>query len=172
MAILEIKTFPDPVLRQECREVEIFDEELNTLARDMAETMYQAPGVGLAAPQVGVPIRLLVCDPSLKDEPDQLISLVNPEIVEEEGEACIEGRLPFRARMSRSPVDRAARVKVKAQDLEGRPVTIDADEFLAIILQHEIDHLDGNLIVDHMSSLKRSLYRRKQKKAKAEEEAE
>ena len=171
MAILEIKTFPDPVLRQECREVEVFDEELNTLARDMAETMYQAPGVGLAAPQVGVPIRLLVCDPSLKDEPDQLISLVNPEIVEEEGEACIEEGC-LSCPDVQIPVDRAARVKVKAQDLEGRPVTIDADEFLAIILQHEIDHLDGNLIVDHMSSLKRSLYRRKQKKAKAEEEAE
>ncbi len=171
MALLDIKTFPDPVLREECREVEVIDEELKSLARDMAETMYQAPGVGLAAPQVGVPVKLIVCDPSLKDEPPQLITLVNPEIVEEEGEASIEEGC-LSCPDIQIPVERAARVKVEALDLNGQPVTIEADEFLAIILQHEIDHLEGNLIVDYLSSLKRSLYRRKQKKAKAEEEAE
>ena len=171
MALLEVRTFPDPVLREECRKVEVIDEELKALARDMAETMYEAPGVGLAAPQVGVSLRLIVCDPSLQDEPPQLVTLINPEIVEEEGEASIEEGC-LSCPDVQVPVDRAAWVKVEAQDLDGNPVTIEADEFLAIILQHEIDHLGGNLIVDHMSSLKRSLYRRAQKKARAGEKAE
>ena len=171
MALLEIKTFPDPVLRQECREVEIIDEELRTLARDMAETMYQAPGVGLAAPQVGKPIRLIVCDPSSRDEPPQLLTLINPEIVEEEGEVAIEEGC-LSCPEIQIPVDRAARIVVEAQDLEGKAVTIEAEDFLAIVLQHEIDHLQGNLIVDYLSSLKRSLYRRRQNRAKAGENGE
>lgn len=171
MALLEIKTFPDPVLRRECREVEKIDEELRTLAKDMAETMYQAPGVGLAAPQVGKPIRLIVCDPSTQDEPPQLMTLVNPEIVEEEGEISIEEGC-LSCPDIQIPVDRAARVVVEAQDLEGNPVTIEAEDFAAIVLQHEIDHLEGNLIVDHLSGLKRSLYRRRRNRTKSEEKTE
>ena len=170
MAVLEILTFPDPRLREECLEVEVVDDELKTLARDMAETMYAAPGVGLAAPQVGVSKRLIVCDVAPRDEPRQLLVLLNPEVVEEEGLTSIEEGC-LSCPEIQVPVDRAARVRVEALDLEGNRVSLEADELLAVVLQHEIDHLEGELIVDRLSNLKRSLYRRKQKKEKSGEEA-
>jgi len=170
MAVLEILTYPDPRLREQCREVDLIDDEIRALAGDMAETMYAAPGVGLAAPQVGVSKRVIVCDVAPKDQPRQLLVLLNPEVVEEEGLTSIEEGC-LSCPEVQVPVDRAAWIKVVGLDLEGNEVSLEADELLAVVLQHEIDHLEGDLIVDHLSSLKRSLYRRRQKKVKSGEEA-
>jgi peptide deformylase len=163
MAILPILHYPDPVLKQPSLPVTDIDEELRTLARDMAETMYAAPGVGLAAPQVGVSRRLVVLDCAPKDAPPQLITAVNPEILEREGEVYEEeGCLSvpsFYARVARS-----ARVKVRFVDLEGRTIELETGDLLAIAFQHEIDHLDGILFVDHLSPLKKGLFRKKYKK--------
>ena len=166
---MEILTYPDPRLREECREVDLIDDEIRDLARNMAETMYAAPGVGLAAPQVGVSKRLIVCDVAPKDHPRQLLVLLNPEVVEEEGVTSVEEGC-LSCPEVQVPVDRAAKVKVSALDLEGNEVSLEADELLAVALQHEIDHLEGELIVDRLSNLKRSLYRRRQKKIKSGEE--
>lgn len=172
MAILPILIYPDPLLKQKSIPVEIIDDEVVNLAENMLETMYQAPGtgVGLAAPQVGWSQRLIVIDiNSRAEEPDdsEPIILVNPEIVESEGEITYdEGCLSVPGYTI--DITRSEKVKVCGLDLEGNSVEIEADELLAIILQHEIDHLDGNLIIDHVSPLKRELYRRKLKKAQKE----
>ncbi|MBW1711944.1 MAG: peptide deformylase [Deltaproteobacteria bacterium] len=170
MALLEIVTYPDPRLKKVCQPVEEVDEEIKSLISDMAETMYAAPGVGLAAPQVGELKRVLVCDATPKDQPRRLIALVNPEIVEEEGSISMEEGC-LSCPEIQVEVPRAARIKVRGLDAEGRSVTLEAEDLLAVVLQHEIDHLDGGLIVDHLSSLKRNLYRRQRKKAKTEDRA-
>jgi peptide deformylase len=129
----------------------------------MAETMYAAPGVGLAAPQVGISKRLTVIDCSARDEDAQLLVLVNPEIIDREGEACEEeGCLSVPEYYAK--VNRSARVKVRFQDLDERSHIIEAQGLTAIACQHEIDHLDGILFVDHLSPLKRSIFRKKWKK--------
>lgn len=172
MAILPILIYPDPLLKQKSIPVEIIDDEVVNLAENMLETMYQAPGtgVGLAAPQVGRNQRLIVIDINRRaEEPDDSkpIILVNPEIVESEGEITYdEGCLSVPGYTI--DITRSEKIKVCGLDLEGNSVEIEADELLAIILQHEIDHLDGNLIIDHVSPLKRELYRRKLKKAQQE----
>ena len=172
MAVLPILIYPDPLLKQKSIAVEIIDEEVVNLAENMLETMYQAPGtgVGLAAPQVGRNQRLIVIDINRRaEEPgdSKPIILVNPEIVESEGEITYdEGCLSVPDYTI--DITRSEKIKVCGQDLEGNLVEIEADKLLAIILQHEIDHLDGNLIIDHVSSLKRELYRRKLKKAQQE----
>ena len=172
MAILPILIYPDPILKQKSIPVEIIDDEIVNLAENMLETMYQAPGtgVGLAAPQVGRNQRLIVIDINRRaEEPgdSKPIILVNPEIVESEGETtCDEGCLSVPGYTV--DITRSEKIKVCGLDLQGNSVEIKADELLAIILQHEIDHLDGNLIIDHVSSLKRELYRRKLKKAQQE----
>lgn len=172
MAVLPILIYPDPILKQKSIPVEIIDDEIVNLAENMLETMYQAPGtgVGLAAPQVGRNQRLIVIDINRRaEEPgdSKPIILVNPEIVESEGEITYdEGCLSVPGYTV--DITRSEKIKVCGLDLQGNSVEIEADELLAIILQHEIDHLDGNLIIDHVSPLKRELYRRKLKKAQQE----
>ena len=163
MALLQIRHYPDPVLKKVAEPVTEFDEELRQLASDMAETMYAAPGVGLAAPQVGVSKRLIVIDCSPRDEDAQLLIMSNPEIVEEEGETCEEeGCLSVPEYYAK--INRSAKVKVRFQDLDGETRLIEAGGLTSICCQHEIDHLDGILFVDHLSPLKRSMFRKKWKK--------
>jgi peptide deformylase len=163
MAILPILHYPDLVLKKPAQPVATVDEEVRTLARDMAETMYAAPGVGLAAPQVGVSRRLVVLDCAPKDAPPKLIVAVNPEILEREGEVFEEeGCLSVPGYYAR--VSRSARVKVRFLDLEGRTIDLETGDLLAIAFQHEIDHLDGILFVDHLSPLKKGIFRKKYKK--------
>lgn len=163
MALLKIRHYPDPVLKKVAAPVTEFDESLRQLANDMAETMYAAPGVGLAAPQVGISKRLTVIDCSARDEDAQLLVMVNPEIIDQQGEACEEeGCLSVPEYYAR--VNRSAKVKVRYQDLDERTHIIEAEGLTAIACQHEIDHLDGILFVDHLSPLKRSIFRKKWKK--------
>lgn len=159
MAILPIRIYPDPVLRERCAEVEVFDDELRKLAQDMVETMHAAPGVGLAAPQVGVSRRLAVVDVSVGQEPEALKILVNPEIVESDGkEVDTEGCLSIPGYSDR--VQRPTRVEVVARDLDGKEIRLEAEEFEARALCHEIDHLEGILFVDHLRGLRRDRARR------------
>lgn len=163
MAILEIRTYPDPVLIQKAVPVENIDDSIRQLLDDMAETMYAAPGVGLAAPQVGVSIRAIVADASPKDEQAHLIKLVNPVITFSEDSAeCEEGCLSVPGFAEN--VTRAAKVVVEGYDEHGKPVKIETDTFLATVLQHEIDHLDGILFIDHVGRLKRDVIKRKLRK--------
>ena len=163
MAILAIRHYPDPVLKQVAQPVEVFDGVLKQLAADMAETMYAAPGVGLAAPQVGISRRLAVIDCAREGEPPQLHTLINPEIIARAGESCEEeGCLSVPSYYAK--VDRAAQVRVRYRDVEGQARELEADGLLAICIQHELDHLDGILFVDRLSPLKRGLFRKKYKK--------
>jgi peptide deformylase len=163
MSILDIRVYPDPVLLEKAKPVEVFDHTLRKLLADMAETMYAAPGVGLAAPQVGVSIRALVADASPRVEGSALIKLVNPVITFAEGTSeCEEGCLSVPGYSEN--VARAAKVVVEGYDEQGKPIKIETDTFLATILQHEMDHLDGILFIDHIGRLKRNLIRQKLKK--------
>lgn len=154
MAILPIVQYPDARLSTPCKPVTEFTEELKTLAADMAETMYKAPGVGLAAPQIGRLIRMVVVDVS--DEKNDLRVFINP-VLSSVGEELIEGEegclsLPGLY----EKVKRPAHVHVKAQDLEGKFFEYDCDGLLAVCIQHECDHLDGVVFIDHLSRLKKS----------------
>ena len=161
MAILNILHFPDPRLRNKALPVETVDEEIRQLAHDMLETMYQAPGIGLAAIQVNVLKRVIVIDIS-DDHSDPLI-LVNPELVETEGEREFqEGCLSVPE--AYETVTRADTIKFKALDLDGKPFERSAEGLLATCIQHEIDHLDGKLFVDYLSNLKRDRIRKKLEK--------
>jgi peptide deformylase len=169
--IREIIIWPDPVLKQVATPVERVDDDVRRLLDDMAETMYAADGVGLAAPQIAVLKRLIVIDTSPRQEGQRLIHLVNPEIVRSEGkttytEGCLS--IPGEA----EDVERAAKVWVRALDRTGKPFELEAEGLLAIALQHETDHLQGTLFVDHLSSLKRELIKKRMKKLKAERAAE
>ncbi|BBD09372.1 peptide deformylase [Desulfovibrio ferrophilus] len=161
---LELRVYPDPVLAQKAQPVEAITPELRKLAEDMAETMYASEGIGLAAPQVGESIRFVVIDITGPDVRGDLRYLVNPVITEKSSDTVEteEGCLSVAA--LRAKVKRAERVTVTAQDLDGNDITIEADEMMAICLQHELDHLDGVLFIDHISRLKRSLYDKKVKK--------
>lgn len=163
MAILQIRHYPDPVLKKKAQPVTEFTAELRQLAGDMTETMYAAPGVGLAAPQVGVSKRLAVIDCAAKDEEPALIVLVNPEIVASEGD-CFEEEGCLSVPGYYAKVNRSAQVRLRFQDLDGAHHEIETDGLLAIACQHEIDHLDGILFVDHLSPLKRSMFRKKWQK--------
>lgn len=160
---LNILTYPDPRLKEKARDIGEITPEIKKLAQDMAEAMYANEGIGLAAPQVGECCRLVVIDITGPDRREELMVLVNPRIVAAEGETeTEEGCLSVRS--YRSKVTRAAKVTVTARDLEGREVTLDADDLLAVCLQHEIDHLDGALFIDRISRLKRVLYDKKVEK--------
>lgn len=160
MALLRIYHYPEPVLKKVAVPVGEIDEELKILAGDMAETMYAAPGVGLAAPQVGVSKRLVVLDCAPKDAAPELLTCINPEITAREGEAYEEeGCLSIPGYYAR--VVRSAWVRVRYLDLEGRSVERETDGLLSIAFQHEIDHLDGILFVDHLSPLKKGIFRKK-----------
>lgn len=169
--VREILIWPDPILKQRAAPVEKVDDDLRRLLDDMAETMYAADGVGLAAPQIGELKRVIVIDTSPRQEGQTLIHLVNPEIVRGEGETTYtEGCLSIPGEAE--DVERFAKVWVRALDYHGKPFEIEAEGLLSIALQHEHDHLDGTLFVDHLSSLKRELIRRRMKKLKAEKAAE
>jgi peptide deformylase len=165
MALREVLQFPDPRLKRMSRRIDAVDEAIRALARDMTEVMYAEPGIGLAAPQVGEDVRLIVVDTEWTDEGAERrpLVLVNPEIAHQEGritwtEGCLS--VPdFQA-----DVDRAARVIVRGTTLDGEPYQEDASELRAVCFQHEIDHLDGILFIDRISHLKRSLYVQRRKK--------
>ena len=174
MALREVLQFPDPRLKRVSEPIEKIDDAIRALAADMLEVMYDEPGIGLAAPQVGESIRLIVVDTGWTEEGaerDPLV-LVNPEILEREGsitwtEGCLS--VPdFQA-----DVERAQRVRIRGLDLDGREVVEEVDDLRAVCFQHEIDHLDGILFIDRISRLKRSMYVKRRKKAlKLEEEGE
>lgn len=163
MALLPILEFPDPRLRLRAEPVQQFDAELKRLIADMLQTMYAAPGIGLAATQVNVHRRLLVMDVS--SEKDQPQVYINPEIVTRDGaevseEGCLSVPNVF------EEIERAARIQVRAQDADGRPFERDLTGLAAVCLQHEMDHLEGVLFIDHLSKLKRGIVLRKLQKAK------
>lgn len=165
MTLLEIKTYPDKFLCQPTRPIENIDGKLQGLIDDMAATMYDAPGVGLAAIQVGHDKSLLVYDVSPKDENRSLHVLINPRIVSTEGTMISEGEGCLSVPDYRADVKRASQILVEGFDREGNPVRIEAEGLLAVVLQHEIDHLNGTLFIDRISSLKRELYKRRIRKA-------
>ncbi|HEY5633191.1 MAG TPA: peptide deformylase [Burkholderiaceae bacterium] len=166
MAVLSILRYPDPRLHQVAKPVEVFDERLRTLVRDMAQTMYEAPGVGLAATQVDVHERVIVIDVS--DARDDLRVFVNPEIVDSSAERKVyeEGCLSVPGIYEE--VERPDRVRVRARDEHGEAFEIDADGLLAVCLQHEMDHLDGRVFVQYLSRLKQGRIRSKMLKAERE----
>jgi len=169
MAILAIRIYPDPILRVKCRPVAEIDARVKKLAADMVETMHAAPGVGLAAPQVGVDLRLAVVDVSLGEDPSKVQVLVNPEVVERSGlDSDVEGCLSLPGITDK--VDRPAFVSVRAQDLEGRSFELKAEGFPARAICHEIDHLDGILFPDHLRGLRKERVRRQLKKLAEEVE--
>ena len=170
--IRPILCYPDKRLREPGKKVERFDAELHQLIEDMAETMYAAPGVGLAAPQIGVSKRLFIVDvASAEDEPSDLRVFINPEIVETEGETTFnEGCLSFPG--LREDIDRAERVRVRALDKDGQPFELEAGGLLAIAIQHENDHLDGKLMIDHLSVLRRRMVHRAMTKRAAADAAQ
>ncbi len=168
MALLEIKTYPDRVLRQKAAPITVIDDGTRRLIDDMIETMYAAPGIGLAAPQVGVSKRLIVIDVSHRDEEEEtpLIVLINPEITIKEGEIeSEEGCLSLPGYTT--TVKRAERVAVRGLDREGTTVEIEAEGLLCRALQHEIDHLDGTLLIDRISKIKREFFKKRHQKALA-----
>lgn len=152
MAVLNILRYPDPRLYKKAAPVAKVDESVRTFVRDLAETMYAAPGVGLAATQVDVHQRIIVIDAS--ESRDQLLVLINPEIVARESfqyvdEGCLSVPGVY------EPIERAARVSVRALGIDDKPFTISAEKLLAICIQHEMDHLEGKVFVDYLSRLKR-----------------
>jgi peptide deformylase len=167
MALLPILKLPEAVLRQEAREITEINGKLQRLIDDMADTMYAAPGIGLAANQVGELQRLIVFDLSHKEgRPREIKVVLNPCIVAGEGEITHEEACLSVADFS-AEVRRKAQVLVKGLDREGKPIEIIGEGLLAIVLQHEIDHLNGVLFIDHISRLKRGLYLRRLKKQAA-----
>jgi len=161
MALRTILHYPDPRLRQVARPVETVDASIRQLVDDMAETMYAAPGIGLAAIQVDAPHRVVVIDVS--ESRDQLQVFINPMILESEGRQTFEeGCLSVPGVYDE--VERARTIRVRALDREGRPFEIEADGLLATCIQHEIDHLDGKVFVDYLSRLKQSRIRKKLEK--------
>jgi peptide deformylase len=161
--IYPIVKFPDPVLQRPAEPVTVFDAELRKLVDDMFTSMYDAQGIGLAAPQIGISKRLTVIDLSFQKKPEDKIVLINPEVIEIKGkqveeEGCLS--LPE----IRDRVVRAAEVKVRAQDANGEPIEVEGTELMARAMQHEIDHLDGILFIFRLSRLKRDLQLRKIRK--------
>jgi peptide deformylase len=159
--VLDIVTYPDKFLKKPTQAVENIDGELQTLIDDMGNTMYQAPGIGLAAIQVGVNKSMLIYDISPPEDGHQFNVLVNPKIISSEGEILSENEGCLSVPDFRANVKRAERVLVEAVDRDGNPQRIEAEGFLAIVLQHEIDHLNGTLFIDHVSALKRQIYNRR-----------
>jgi peptide deformylase len=167
--IRTILHYPDKRLREAGKKVEEFTPELQKLIDDMAETMYAAPGVGLAATQIGELLQLFIIDIAEQDEKSDLRIFINPEILESEGEITWqEGCLSFPG--VQEDIDRAGKVKVRAQGRDGKWFELEAEGLLAVAIQHEYDHLQGKLMIDHMGPLKKRLTHRKMVK-RAEEQA-
>jgi peptide deformylase len=161
MSILNILHFPDPRLRNKAEPVEVVDDSIRTLVDDMLETMYQAPGIGLAAVQVNVLKRVIVID--ISEDKDQPLCLINPEIIESDGkEKMEEGCLSVPGIYEN--VVRAEHIKVRALDRNGETFEMESDGLLAVCIQHEMDHLEGKLFVDYLSELKRQRIRKKLEK--------
>ncbi len=165
MAVLEIMTYPNATLTRRSEEVEKVDGKIKKLISDMVDTMYANEGVGLAAPQVGVSKRVIVVDVRPYDPSTSLICMVNPEVVSEGGEVlheegclsvpeCVEG------------IKRREWIKIRGLDERGREIEVEGEGMLAIVLQHEIDHLNGRVVLDRMSRIKRDLYKKRLQKAK------
>jgi peptide deformylase len=163
--ILDILTYPDDFLRKPTQPVERVDAEVQEIIENMADTMYEAPGVGLAAIQAGIDRSIIVYDPDADAERRSFQALINPEIISSEGETLSENEGCLSVPDFRSDVRRAETVVVEGLDREGKPIRIDAEGLLSVILQHEIDHLRGILFIDRISPLKRELYKKKRKKA-------
>ena len=163
--LLDIVTYPDPRLKERCAPVAEITDEIRALAADMTETMYAAPGVGLAAPQVGRSLRMLVMDPGVQEGERSPRVLINPEleplgeVITSEQEGCLSVPLNYRA-----DVPRYSKVRLKATALDGTPIDEELEGFPAVVLQHEVDHLDGTLFIDRVSHLRRTLYDSKVKK--------
>jgi peptide deformylase len=166
MALMEVLKFPHPVLRKKCEKVETVDEEIKKIARDMAETMYAENGIGLAAPQVGISKRIFVVDVD-----DELITVINPEIsVSGEKEKMEEGCLCLPK--VTVEIERLSNAQVKGLDIDGKEILIEAGDLLARALQHETDHLNGMLIIDHLSKVKRDMVVKKFRKLQLEKKEE
>jgi peptide deformylase len=164
MSLLDILTFPDEFLKNPVRPVENIDGSLQTIIDQMAETMYHAPGVGLAAIQVGLNKSLLVYDIAPQEEGKDLHVLINPKIIAQEGQIISENEGCLSVPDYRADVARSAHILVEGVDREGKPLRFEADGMLSIVLQHEIDHLNGTLFIDRISALKRQMYTRRVKK--------
>ena len=167
--IRTILTYPDPELKKKAAPVMVINDAVRQLVSDMAETMYDAPGVGLAAPQIGVHQRVIVIDVSPKEDEPELIVAINPVIVYADGdsyeeEGCLS--IPKYA----ANVRRHARVVAKALNLDGEEITYKAEGLLAIAFQHEVDHLDGVLFVDHISPLKREIFKKRYRRTSEEQQ--
>ncbi len=164
MPILEVLTYPEKFLSQPTKAVENINGEIQNMIDNMAETMYDAPGAGLASIQVGFDKSIVVYD-GLPGETDRSLQvLLNPEIIESEGEIISENEGCLSVPDFRSDVKRSSIVLVEGIDREGNPIKIEVEGYLAIVLQHEIDHINGTLFIDRISSLKRQLYKRRIKK--------
>ena len=171
MALLKIITYPEKSLSQPSVKVETIDEEIHELIRDMGETMYHESGVGLAAPQVGVNKRILVYNPKAADpesdsmgdagEEREIAALINPEILEASGSYLSENEGCLSVVDFRADVKRYEKVRVRAQDMDGKELEFEASGLPAVIMQHEIDHLDGILFIDRISALKRAMYKKR-----------
>ncbi len=166
MAILELLSYPDPRLAKICEPVAEISPEIHTLVQDMIETMYDAPGVGLAAPQVGHLVRIFIMDASGSEEDNDLRVFINPElellgdVLNSGQEGCLS--VPFNYR---ADVKRHESVRIRALDLDGNPIDEILSDFTAIVAQHEFDHLNGKLFIDHISRLRRTMFDGKVKKA-------
>ncbi|MBI9090370.1 MAG: peptide deformylase [Desulfobacterium sp.] len=170
MALLKIYHYPEQVLLEKALPVETIDETIIKLVNDMGETMFDAPGVGLAAPQVGESKRIIVYNPSPgaseddEDTPQEFKALINPEIIASSGSITSEDEACLSVPDYSSDVKRFETVTVRGLNLEGKKLEFDAQGILAVIMQHEIDHLDGVLYIDRISALKRKMYKKKLKK--------
>jgi len=158
MPIFQIYTFPAKILRQPAKPVDNIDGAIQDVINRMADTMYEAPGVGLASIQVGIDKSILVYDVSPRDEKRDLQVLINPRIVSSEGEIVSEDEGCLSVPDYRADVKRAKSILVEGVDREGKPLRFETGDFLSTVLQHEIDHLNGTLFIDRISKLKRELY--------------
>ncbi len=163
MAVLEILKYPAPALRQRCRRVESITARIEGLARGMLDTLHDAPGVGLAAPQVGENVRMIVVDVSIGKDTEQVHVFLNPEIENAEGERMVEEGCLSLPGVSEK-IRRHEMVRVRGMNMKGEEVLLHARGVLSFALQHEIDHLDGRLILDHLNKTKRDLIKRRLKK--------
>ncbi|MBS29375.1 MAG: peptide deformylase [Alphaproteobacteria bacterium] len=169
MAKLPIVLAPDPVLKQTCKPVEAVGDDVRQMLDDMLETMYAAPGIGLSAPQVADDRRLIVCDVAREDEPPQPYRMVNPAIVWRSADRVVAAEGCLSIPDHYAEVSRAREIRVAFLDSEGSNQEIEADGLLAACIQHEIDHLDGILFIDYLSSLKRNIILRKMQKLKRQQ---
>ena len=164
MEKFDILTYPDKTLGRQTSPLENIDGQVQKMIDGMANTMYNAPGIGLAAIQVGWEKSVLIYDISPREENRDLHVLVNPKIVTQEGQIISENEGCLSVPDFRADVKRSEYVTVEGHDREGNPIRLDAEGLLAIVLQHEIDHLNGTLFIEHLSSLKRQMYKRRVKK--------